>query len=165
VLDQSFYLWITPPSKDFVLHQPGGLVPILDMKAFPESFIDGLAGYEDHGIPKFPVWLYEDNTGDIIVESIEGKQIATIKREWDYSQDWVAREHHPAFDTYEQWYRDWLTEAYSPQRVAMRYDLILGEDTLIKYVWAQSIAAAQAEEEGGHEPQVRCHRQDDQRNH
>lgn len=144
VLDQAFYLWITPPSKDFVLHQPGGLVPILDMKAFHDSFIEGLAGYEMDGIPRFPVWLYEDATGNIIVESIEGKQIATIKREWGYSQDWLAREYHPALDTYEKWYRDWLIEMYSPQRVAMRYDIILGEDDLIKYVWVKSIAAAQS---------------------
>jgi len=149
VLDQSFYIWITPPAKDFVLHQPGGLVPILDMKAFPDSFIDGLAGYEVDGIPRFPVWLYEGDTGDIIVESIEGKQIAIIKREWGYSPDWLAREYHPALDTYEKWYRDWLIEMYSPQRVAMRYDLILGEDDLIKYVWVKSIAAAQSPPGGG----------------
>lgn len=142
--DQLLYLWITPPSKDFILYQPGGLIPILDMKAFPDSFIDGLAGIEENGIRKFPVWMYEAPSGDIVVESIEGKVIATIKREWGYSPDWLAREFHPALDAYENWYRDWLIESYSPQRIYMRYDLLVGEDDLIKYVWVQSIAAAQS---------------------
>ena len=155
-LDQYFYLFITPPAEDFILFQPGGTVPILDMTAFPASFIDGLAGVEENGIRKFPVWVYEDATSpgrEIVIETVlEQKQIARISREWDYSPDWFARERHPEIDTYDKWYRDWLVASYDPARVCMRYDLLVGKDDLIKYVWKQSIDAAlraKEEEEGG----------------
>lgn len=153
VLDQYLYLWITPPAEDFILLQPGGTIPILDTTGFPDSFIDGLAGVEEGGIRKFPVWVYEDADSpgrEIVIETVlEGKQIARISREWDYSPQWFVRDRYPDLDSYDKAYRDSLVAGYDPARVCMRYDLLVGEDDLIKYVWVQSIAAAQAEEVGG----------------
>ncbi|NLG35650.1 MAG: hypothetical protein GX548_09885, partial [Lentisphaerae bacterium] len=55
------YLWIAPPDPDFILFQPGETIAILDLQAFPASFIDNLAGEIDaDGVVRFPVWIYED---------------------------------------------------------------------------------------------------------
>ena len=150
--DQFLYLWITPPNPDFLLFQPGGLFPVLDLEAFPDSFIDGLSGYFDDGIRKFPIWVYEDAESpgrEIVVENMDGEEIARIDREWDYSPEWYVRERYPKSDTYEAWYQDWLLDCYDPARIFMRYDLILGEDDLVKYVLKESLQAAGAEDEGG----------------
>jgi len=151
--DQYLFLYITPPDPDFILFQPGGMIPILDLKAFPDEFIDGLVGtIGKDGIRRFPIWVYEDPDSpgrEIVIENAEGKQLARLKREWNYSPDWFVRERHPELDTYEKWYRDWLLASYDPSRICMRYDLLVGEDDLIKYVWAQSIAAAQSPPGGG----------------
>ena len=82
-LDQYLYNFITPPSADFVLYQPGGLVPILDLKAFPDSFIDGLAGTVGaDGIRRFPVWIYEDAASpgrEIVIETVlEGDRKSVV---------------------------------------------------------------------------------------
>jgi len=146
-LDQYLYNFITPPASDFILYQPGGMIPILDLKAFPDSFIDGLAGtVGKDGIRRFPVWVYEDADSpgrEIVIETVlEGKQVARIKRAWDYSPDWFALERHPELYSYDAWHRDWLLDGYDPARIVMRYDLIVGEDDLIKLVWKASIEAA-----------------------
>ena len=147
--DQYFYLWITPPDPDFILNQSGGIVPILDDNAFPSSFLDKLTEMEQAGIPRFPVWVSEAKNGNIIVESLQGQRLATIHREPGYSPDWLARAIHPEFDTYEKSYQQWLVEVYSPQRVRMQYDLILGQDNLIQVVLQQSLSQAQAVPQGG----------------
>ncbi len=144
--DQESYLWIAPPDPDFILFQPGETIAILDLKAFPASFIDSLAGeIGADGAVRFPVWIYEDADSpgrEIVIESLEQKVIARIGRDRDYSPEWFVRALYPALDTYGEWDRDWLTACYDPARVCMRYDLLVGEDNLIEYVWARSIEAA-----------------------
>jgi len=152
--DQYLYLCITPPVASFTLHQPGAAIPILDTKAFPDSFIAGLAGYEDeNGIRKFPVWIYEDASSrgrEIVIETVlERRQIARISREPGYSPDWFARDLHPDFDTYERRYQERLLACYDPARVCMRYDLLIGKTDLIRTVWRASIDAALLAEEQG----------------
>jgi len=125
--DQYLYLWISPPDPDFILSQPGGLVPILDLKAFPDSFAEGLAGVKEDGILKFPVLIYEDADSpgrEIVIESLEGKEIARIPREEGYTSEWFAQEQHPELDSYDREYRDWLLACYEPARICMRYDLL-----------------------------------------
>ncbi len=149
--DQELYLWISPPDPEFILFQPGETIPILDLKAFPASFIDNLAGeIGADGVVRFPVWIYEDADSpgrEIVIESLEQKVIARIGRDQEYSPEWFVRALYPALDTYEEWRRDWLTACYDPARVCMRYDLLVGEDNLIQYVWARSIEAARLAEE------------------
>ncbi|MFU8781213.1 MAG: hypothetical protein ACNA71_09360 [Kiritimatiellia bacterium] len=149
---QRHYLIISPPDPDFILFQSGGQQTLLDFKAFPQPFLDGLAGTTTaDGLRRFPIWLYEDADSrgrEIVIENIEGKEIARIPRERGYSPDWYVRERYPLLDTYSRAYRDWLLAAYDPSRVSVRYDLIVGEDDVVQYVWAQSIEAArQAEKE------------------
>ena len=149
--DQQSYLWITPLDPEFILFQPGETILILDLKAFPASFIDSLAGeIVADGVVRFPVWIYEDADSpgrEIVIESLEQKVIARIGRDRDYSPEWFVRALYPALDTYAEWRRDWLTACYDPARVCMRYDLLVGEDNLIQYVWARSIEAARLAEE------------------
>lgn len=149
--DQESYLWIAPPDPDFILFQPGETIAILDLKAFPASFIDSLAGeIGADGAVRFPVWVYEDADSpgrEIVIESLEQKVIARIGRDREYSPEWFVRALSPALDTYGEWDRDWLTACYDPARVCMRYDLLVGEDNLIEYVWARSIEAARLAEE------------------
>lgn len=58
---QRHYLAITPPDPDFILFQSGGQQTLLDFKAFPQPFLDGLTGITAaDGLRRFPVWLYED---------------------------------------------------------------------------------------------------------
>ncbi len=110
--DQELYLWISPPDPDFILFQPGETIPILDLKAFPASFIDNLAGeIGADGVVRFPVWIYEDADSprrEIVIESLERKVIARIERDRDYSPEWFVRALYPALDTYAEWRRDWL---------------------------------------------------------
>ncbi|MGQ9661871.1 MAG: hypothetical protein ACUVWX_05960, partial [Kiritimatiellia bacterium] len=149
--DQESYLRIAPPDPDFILFQPGETIAILDLKAFPASFIDSLAGeIGADGAVRFPVWIYEDADSpgrEIVIESLEQKVIARIGRDRDYSPEWFVRALYPALDTYGKWHRDWLTACYDPGRVCMRYDLLVGEDNLIEYVWARSVEAARLAEE------------------
>jgi len=102
--DQYSFLWVAPPDPDFILTQPGGLIPLLDLPAFPDAFIDGLAGIiEKDGIRRFPILIYEDADSfgrDIVIESLEGKQIARIPREWDYTPEWFVRERYPTLDVF-----------------------------------------------------------------
>lgn len=144
-------MWITPADPDFILFQPGETIPILDLKAFPASFIDNLAGeIGADGVVRFPVWIYEDADSpgrEIVIESLEQKVIARIGRDRDYSPEWFVRALYPALDTYAEWRREWLTACYDPARVCMRYDLLVGKDNLIQYVWARSIEAARLAEE------------------
>ena len=150
-MQQELYLWISPPDPDFILFQPGETIPILDLKAFPASFIDSLAGeIGADGVVRFRVWIYEDAGSpgrEIVIESLEQKVIARIGRDWDYSPEWFVRALYPALDTYDEWRRDWLTACYDPARVCMRYDLLVGEDNLIEYVRARSIEAARLAKE------------------
>ena len=151
LMQQELYLWISPPDPDFILFQPGETIPILDLKAFPASFIDNLAGeIGADGVVRFRVWIYEDAGSpgrEIVIESLEQTVIARIGRDRDYSPEWFVRALYPALDTYDEWRRDWLTACYDPARVCMRYDLLVGEDNLIEYVWARSIEAARLAEE------------------
>ena len=120
--DQELYLWISPPDPEFILFQPGETIPILDLKAFPASFIDNLAGeIGADGVVRFPVWIYEDAGSpgrEIVIESLERKVIARIGRDQEYSPEWFVRALYPALDTYEEWQRDWLSACYDPARVS-----------------------------------------------
>jgi len=147
--DQYSFLWVAPPDPDFILTQPGGLIPLLDLNAFPDAFIDGLAGIvEKDGIRRFPILIYEDADSvgrDIVIESLEGKQIARIPREWDYTPEWFVRERYPTLDVFGEYYKAWILSLYDPARIRMRYSLLVGDEDLVKYVWAHSFVAAQPE--------------------
>lgn len=144
--DQEKCLRITPPHPDFTLVQPGETIVILDLEAFPASFIDSLSGeIGADGTVRFPVWIYEDAGSlgrEIVIESLEQKVIVRIGRDHDYSPEWFVRTLYPSLDTYDAWHREWLTACYDPARVCLRYDLLVGENNLIDHVRARSIEAA-----------------------
>jgi len=148
---QRDFLIITPPDPDIILFQPGGTFALLELKGFPKSFRDGLTEVvTKDGRRTFPIWMHEDAGSrgrEIIVENIDGKEIARIPRARGYSPDWLVRERHPRFDTYSRAHQEWLLAAYDPSRVNILYDLIVGEDDLIEHVWVQSIQTFQQVEE------------------
>ena len=149
---QSEYLKVVPPNPPVLLVQSGGVLPLLDQTKFPASFIDGLAGYDNDGIERFPIRVYEDGNSygrEIVVENMLGKEIARIARADDYSPDWFVREQYPNFDSYPQSEREWLLANYDPARIVIDYELILDEKNLIRLVWKETILAAIAPDPGG----------------
>jgi len=149
---QSEFLRIAPPNAPAPLIQSGGVLPLLDQTKFPESFIDGLLGYDNDGIERFPIRVYEDGNSygrEIVVENMLGKEIARLKRAYDYSPDWFVREQYPDFDTYPQADREWLLANYDPARIVIDYELILDEKNLIRLVWQETILAAVKPDPGG----------------
>jgi len=150
--DQHLHLTLHPPAPDFIVSQSGGPIAVLDDESFAQSFINKLIGIQRNGITCFPIFMYEDATGpgrDLVIENAAGTRIAKIQREKGYSPDWFARLRHPQFDTYDQETRDHLTACYDPARIQMSYELVLGEEALVKMVWRESIVSAQAAAQGG----------------
>ncbi len=109
---QREYLRVIPPASDHILFQPGGFQVLLDTKAFSSGFLSDLSeSVTGEGLRTFPVWMYEDADSrgrEIVVENIDGKELARFPRARDYSPDWFVRENHPLFDTYSRTHQQWL---------------------------------------------------------
>ena len=137
--DQYQYLWIAPPDPSVPLYQKGGSIALLNYKGFDSAFLMGLIAEEKDGVRTYPVWIYENsNDSKVVITNKDGKELTSFDREIGYSPDWfVYTELLASVDkTKEQ--QDWLLACYDPSRIVMRYDLIMGEDDLIAYVWEQS---------------------------
>jgi hypothetical protein len=149
---QRDYLRILPPVSDYILVPDRWLSGAARHESISLIFSDGLSEVTvtEDGLRTFPVWMYEDADSrgrEIVIENIDGKELARFPRERGYSPDWFVRERHPLFDTYSRAHQQWLLAAYDPSRVNLRFDLIVGETDLIEHVWARSIQSAVRSEE------------------
>ncbi|MBL7077790.1 MAG: hypothetical protein ISS31_09990 [Kiritimatiellae bacterium] len=145
---QCMFLPVAVPDPDFIHVQSGGLLP-MDPARFPDAFVKGLVADKKSSITMYPITVYEDPiTRERVILNAEEKKIGGEYASWDYDPLWYVKERYPAFSWTAVDSSDWLVSLYDPSRIRVTYKLIL-EDDLIKYVWAQSIAAAQAEELGG----------------
>ena len=101
---QRDYLRIIPPAPDHILFQSGGVQTVLDFDVFPARFLAGLSETVNaDGLRTFPVWMYEDADSpgrEIVLENIDGRELARFPREAGYSPDWYVRKIHPRLDSY-----------------------------------------------------------------
>jgi RHS repeat-associated protein len=137
--DQYQYLWIAPPDPKTPLYQNGGAFALLDYKAFDYDFLTGLVAVTNDGVRTYPVWVYEtSDDSKVVIANKDGKELTSFDREKDYSSDWFV--FNELFDSKNKSkdQQDWLLACYDPSRIVMHYDLIVGEDDLITYVWEQS---------------------------
>lgn len=134
--DQYQYLWVAPPDPSVPLYQKGRPIALLNYKGFDYSFLTGLIAEEKDGVRTYPIWIYENSDDSkVVIANKDGKELISFDREINYSPDWfVFNELFDSVDrTKEQ--QDWLLACYDPSRIVMRYDLIVGEDDLMAYVW------------------------------
>ncbi|MDA3797668.1 MAG: hypothetical protein PF692_01125 [Kiritimatiellae bacterium] len=127
--DQVSYLLFAPPSVDLVLLQYGGSLLVTNASDFSSSFVSSLeAESNDNSVQHYPIWIYENKDGSITIENISGNVVASLKREKKYSTDWLALLYYPDLYSYANDIIDSLIELYSPQRICMQYDIIIGDE-------------------------------------
>ncbi|MDA3800502.1 MAG: hypothetical protein PF692_15695 [Kiritimatiellae bacterium] len=137
--DQYQYLWVAPPDPSVPLYQKGRPIALLNYKGFDYSFLAGLVAEEKDGVRTYPVWVYENSDDSkVVIANKDGKELISFDREINYSPDWFVFNELFDFSEKEQDQQDWLLACYDPSRIVMRYDLIVGEDDLMAYVWEQS---------------------------
>jgi len=129
--DQASYLLFAPPSVDFILFQHGGTLLITNVNDFSSSFISSLESESNaNALQRYPIWMYENKNGSITIENLSGNIVASLKREKEYYSDWLVFLYYPDLYSCDDDIRDYLLELYSPQRVCMQYDIVIGDENL-----------------------------------
>lgn len=137
--DQYQYLWVAPPAPEIPLYQHGQTIALLDYKGFDYEFLTGLVPEEKNGIRTYPVWVYErESDSSVVIANRNGKELVVFDREKGYSPDWFVYNELFDFSEKKQDQQDWLKACYDPTRIVMKYDLVVGEDDLVAYVWSSS---------------------------
>jgi len=129
--DQTSYLLFAPPAVDLILLQYGGTLLITNASGFSSSFVSSLEPEpNDNKVQRYPIWIYENQNGSITIENLSENIVASLKREKKYYSDWLAFLYYPDLYSFDDDIRDYLLELYSPQRVCMQYDIIIGDENL-----------------------------------
>lgn len=80
VEEQYFFLPMTPPAEDFILHQPGSpYVLPFTWEKFPAEFVKGLSLEYENSVPVYPVTILEDpKTRETVFLNAEGMELYAL---------------------------------------------------------------------------------------
>ena len=138
---QTLFLRIMPPAKDFVLRQPCGTIPF-DPNGFPDDFLNGLVAETNKGCLVYTVVIAEDPvTRETVLANAKGYEIHAVPAAADYDPWWFLNSVYPGLDSgsYDSDQIAWLKACYDPAHVQITV-------TLLPAVSISTYAAAMANE-------------------
>lgn len=152
---QALYLSITPPTPDFTLRQPCGIIPF-DIKGFPDGFLKGLIEETDKGCPVYTVIIAEDAvTRETVFANAKGYEIHAVAGAKDYDPWWFLASIYPDLgtDKYSREQIEMLRNCYDPAHIQIEVKLLPVE--YIETYATEMASVTAAPSSGGGTPMMR----------